>query len=124
MPVIWMMLAALISTSCRQESGSIVFVNSYHPGYPPSDEVYRGIREGLPAGKYDLQVFYLDSKRRISEKFLESNADSAFQLINRVQPDAVIEDRGVMLTENNFILPIPLGDLTRNPNLGPQNESY
>ena len=90
MPVIWMMLAALISTSCRQESGSIVFVNSYHPGYPPSDEVYRGIREGLPAGKYDLQVFYLDSKRRISEKFLESKADSAFQLINRVQPDAVI----------------------------------
>jgi starch-binding outer membrane protein, SusD/RagB family len=38
--------------------------------------------------------------------------------------DAVFEDRGVMLTENNFILPIPLGDLTRNPNLGPQNEGY
>jgi ABC-type uncharacterized transport system substrate-binding protein len=89
-PVILMMLAMFIPSSCRQETKSIVYVNSYHPGYPPSDEVYRGVREGLPAGKYDLQVFYMDSKRRPSGTFLESKADSAFQLIQRIRPGAVI----------------------------------
>ena len=38
--------------------------------------------------------------------------------------EAVFEDRGAVLTENNLILPIPLDELTTNPNLGPQNEGY
>jgi starch-binding outer membrane protein, SusD/RagB family len=38
--------------------------------------------------------------------------------------DVLYEDRGVVLTENNLILPVPLSELTINPNLGPQNAGY
>ena len=58
-------------TSSLEESGkylirNVLFINSYHPGYRWSDQVYEGIRKGLEpvfGRTLDLRVEYLDAKR-------------------------------------------------------------
>lgn len=60
---------------------SILYINSYYPGYPWSDSVYAGIRSTLQhIPDLDLYVEYLDS-RRFTDK--QSQEDFAEHLANK-----------------------------------------
>lgn len=81
-----MFILAGCADTDRQE---VVFVNSYHAGYKPSDEITIGIKESLSSGEYDLKVFYLDSKRK-SEKSLKQITDSINEVVSGLNPDLLI----------------------------------
>lgn len=66
-----------------------VYVNSYHSGYKPSDEITAGIKESFSESEVELKIFYLDSKR-LSEDQLGQRTDSIRELILSIKPDILI----------------------------------
>jgi ABC-type uncharacterized transport system substrate-binding protein len=82
----------------------IVYVNSYHSGYDPSDEIKRAIEESFSPGKYSLQIFYLDSKR-LEESLLKQRTDSTLLIIQDINPDVLIvsDDYAVKYVAEPFL---------------------
>jgi ABC-type uncharacterized transport system substrate-binding protein len=84
-------LFVLFLYSCSHSGKrTILYINSYHEGYPPSDEAMRAIREAFPDGKYSLQIRFLDAKRNPSQEWLRHAADSFANEISVIKPGAVI----------------------------------
>ena len=55
---------------------TVLFLNSYHPGYTWSDDITRGIQEVLTLeGGYDLRLEYLDTKRVQPTGYLQHFAE-------------------------------------------------
>lgn len=80
----------LIIAGCTEtDRHKVVYVNSYHPGYSPSDEITSGIKESFSSEKYDLKIFYLDSKR-LSGDSLKQRTDSVSEIISDLDPDLLI----------------------------------
>lgn len=66
-----------------------VFVNSYHSGYKPSDEITAGIKESFSEEEVELKMFYLDSKR-LTEDQLVQRTDSIREILLSIKPDILI----------------------------------
>jgi ABC-type uncharacterized transport system substrate-binding protein len=45
------------------EKKKVVYVNSYHRGFPPSDQITEGVYEVLPADSFEILAYFIDSKR-------------------------------------------------------------
>ncbi len=54
---------ALNAVLAPPQAQRVAYVNSYHEGYPPSDEAMAAIRESFTPPAYELRVFFLDAKR-------------------------------------------------------------
>jgi ABC-type uncharacterized transport system substrate-binding protein len=82
----------------------IVYVNSYHSGYDPSDEITRAIEESFSPGEYSLQILYLDSKR-LEESLLKQKTDSTLLIIQDINPDVLIvsDDYAVKYVAEPFL---------------------
>ncbi len=81
----------LLAVSCGQPERQVVYyINSYHEGYPPSDEAMRAISDAFPEESYGLQIRFMDSKRNPSQDWLTLAADSFMIEINTLKPNAVI----------------------------------
>ena len=70
-------LLVFISTeegSTEEISKSVLYINSYHQGYPWSDTIFEGIRKTLYQSDYkiELQVEYLDAKKFNVEPVLKA----------------------------------------------------
>lgn len=78
-----------ISGCTAKDLHKVVYVNSYHTGYIPSDEITSSIKETLSPEKYDLNIFYLDSKR-LSGYLLKERTDSILEITRDLDPDIVI----------------------------------
>lgn len=78
--------------SCRQkeEVKKIFYINSYHEGYPSSDDIARGIQDVLKDEPVNLQTFYMDTKRNKDEAFIESQTAEVLDRINEFNPDILI----------------------------------
>lgn len=88
----WFGLAmVLFSGSCWQQKAKpeIFYINSYHKGYVPSDQIFEGIKSAIDTSEVKLTHFYLDAKRASAAE-LEVHGERAFQLIRERQPDVVI----------------------------------
>lgn len=84
-------LCLILPYSCNYSGRqTIVYINSYHEGYPPSDEAMRAIREAFPEEEYNLQIRFLDAKRNPSPEWLSQAADSFANEISGLKPGAVI----------------------------------
>lgn len=76
MGVAVMCLASLVQAGfapVRAQSArkQVLFINSYHPGYKFSDDLFRSISEKFQAeGNIDLRIEYLDTKRVNNELYL------------------------------------------------------
>lgn len=88
--VLQALLYSIAVFSCQPERNRILYVNSYHPGYKPSDEVMKGIKENLPSDKYDLKIIFIDSKRQTSAELLAEKIDSIRQVISEFRPQLLI----------------------------------
>ncbi len=93
-----------VMISCQSIRNRVVYVNSYHSGYKPSDEIMRGIRETLTSDKFDLQILFIDSKRQTSLERLSEKIDSARNFILDFKPDVLIvsDDYAVKYLVNPF----------------------
>lgn len=68
----------------------VFYVNSYHEGYPSSDEAMSAIREILGREGIVLQVAFLDAKRRPAEPDVRRRAEEVLASIRGFRPDLVI----------------------------------
>lgn len=67
----------------------VFWVESYHPGYPWTDGVERGLRAALAKSDVKLEVFRLDAKRR-SDDELTTAGQVAYQRIRAFRPDVIV----------------------------------
>jgi ABC-type uncharacterized transport system substrate-binding protein len=75
--------------SCHDGRKTIVYVNSYHEGYKPGDAIRNGIVSSMDSAKYELKIYYLDSKRLDEAKALRI-ADSVAHQIIKTDPSILL----------------------------------
>lgn len=72
------------------ETKTILYINSYHAGYPSSDQVKLAIEDGVKKSGDNLISVYMDCKRNTSAQYGRLKADSIMQQIVRLKPDGII----------------------------------
>ena len=73
-----------------QSTQRILFIDSYHQGYPWSDGIEAGIHQVLDGKKVVLKVHRMDTKRNKTEEFKKQAALKAKAVIDAFEPDVVI----------------------------------
>jgi ABC-type uncharacterized transport system substrate-binding protein len=83
-------LIMVCSCAVEQSKPTIVYVNSYHQGYVPSDEITRAILENLPSDQYNVKVLFMDTKNNGSSEHAEHKASEFMDIIKKEKPQAII----------------------------------
>lgn len=90
-------LLLFILMACNTGRVRVLYINSYHPGYPPSDELMDAMIKDLPADSFEVLVRFLDSKRQASDNSIKAKVDSVLKMINNYKPDVLaISDDNAM----------------------------
>ena len=76
--------------SSENETKTIVYVNSYHEGFPPSDQITRGLMEHLPADGLRVHSYFMDTKRNPSEAYIRQKAADLMDSISIHKPEVLI----------------------------------
>ncbi|MCB1760934.1 MAG: hypothetical protein KDI68_14280 [Gammaproteobacteria bacterium] len=85
--------AALIGGSAfagQFDGKKVLFIDSYHEGYPWSDGITAGVKQGLAGSGVELKVIRMDTKRNKDEAFKVEAAAKAKSTIDAFKPDVVI----------------------------------
>jgi hypothetical protein len=83
-------LQAMAAPAPQPAGPTILYINSYHQGYPGSDPITEGIAGVLDPLGIRWQVHYMDTKRHPSEAFIRRAAEQTRALIEEVEPRVVI----------------------------------
>lgn len=86
-------LSVTFLNSCEQQGikkKKIVYINSYHPGHPSSDEIMDGFIKSFAADSFHITSFYMDTKRNPSLDFIENKAAEIFDSISKIKPDILV----------------------------------
>ena len=67
----------------------ILYINSYHEGYPSSDDITKGILETIKEKNNTLKVFFMDSKLNPEEEKVQIKLKEALKHIEEFSPDLV-----------------------------------
>ncbi len=94
--VVTVILSVLLY-SCQSNPHRILYVNSYHSGYPPSDEIMLGLLKNLPDDSFDCKIVMLDSKTQLSKDSIQAKIDSIIKLVEFYKPEilAVSDDNAM-----------------------------
>jgi len=89
--ILSLVILALFS-SCSMQEGryKIVYVNSYHQGHPPSDQITTGLLESLPADSFEVIAHFMDTKRNPSQEYIEAKAAALLDSITEWNPDLLV----------------------------------
>jgi gluconate transporter len=68
----------------------VFYVNSYHQGYPSSDQAMAAILEILGRERIAVETAFLDAKRRPAEVEVRRQAETVLTSIRRFRPDLLI----------------------------------
>jgi len=68
----------------------VVYVNSYHRGFPPSDQITAGVYETLSADSFEIVSFFMDTKRNPSEAYIKTCVAGLLDSIHMEKPDILI----------------------------------
>ena len=86
-----LLLAALPGAGRAQAAAKkVLFINSYHEGYPWSDGEERGAKAALQGSGAELRFFRMDTKRHQEEAFRVKAGEKARAEIESFKPDVVI----------------------------------
>jgi ABC-type uncharacterized transport system substrate-binding protein len=80
-------------SSCMKpgiEKKKVVYVNSYHRGFPPSDQITEGVYEKLPADSFEILAYFMDTKRNPSEEYIKGRTAGILDSIRKENPDILI----------------------------------
>ena len=76
--------------SQERPNKKIFIVQSYHTGYPWSDSLTRGAKMALSNTDADIEVYYMDTKRRTSLDWKMQAGANAIELTDKWKPNIVI----------------------------------
>ncbi len=85
-----LVLAAAVGWAKDYADKKVLYVDSYHAGYPWSDGITQGITSVLEKTGIELKVHRMDTKRNKSEKFKKQAALKAKAVIESFKPDILI----------------------------------
>ena len=88
LPLLVVMIAFLCG--CQEEPDRVLFINSYAPGFPSTDEYLAGIRSAFEGRDIDFRTFSMDTKRNPQEDYIRAKAEEVMEEISRFQPDLII----------------------------------
>lgn len=81
----------LVISACEdQNSKRILYINSYHKGYPSSDDIQLGILDGLKDQHINLEIFYMDTKRNSEPKDMDQKVLEVLEIYDRFAPHLII----------------------------------
>lgn len=86
-------LVFALSASCfaaSYQGKKILFIDSYHQGYPWSDGVTEGVKSVIEPSGAELKIIRMDTKRNKSDDFKKEAALKAKAVIEQFKPDVVI----------------------------------
>lgn len=90
---IWILIifAGCENIEAKQKPGKKIFyINSYHCGYPPSDEVMEGLKGVTDTAGAELITFFLDTKNNADSKMIDNKVKEALQQIKEIKPNVLI----------------------------------
>lgn len=81
--------------SCKQNQDSqldkkVVYLNSYHLGYPASDEILQGISQQLQGKGVEVKAFFLNTKKESDSSQIATKVAYILAQIAQYQPDLII----------------------------------
>lgn len=87
-----MIMAMVVAARCKRATHTrhIMYINSYHRGYPSSDEVMNGIFETLSGKNIQVETFFLDTKRHPDPGQVKEQVEEVLQKIEHQPPDLII----------------------------------
>ena len=77
-------------TSEKKDKWSVVYINSFHRGHPSSDDIMDGILENLPADSFEIDTYFMDTKRNPSQEHILQIATQLFDTINSKNADILL----------------------------------
>ena len=78
------------SVAHSETPNKILYIDSYHSGYPWSDGILRGIESRLLVEDVWFKVHHMDTKRKRTPADIDHAVKVTKQLIDQLQPDIVI----------------------------------
>lgn len=72
------------------QKSRVLFVNSYHEGYPISDQVMEGAKDELQGKKVDLEFFFLNSKINPENDSIIERSTEAYIFAKQFDPEVII----------------------------------
>ncbi len=79
-----------IATPPVMAQGKVLLVHSYHSGYPWVDSISEGVKQGFEGSDVNLEIFYMDTKRKTSEKWKADAGELAKQKVAEFKPEVII----------------------------------
>ena len=74
----------------EREKQVVTYINSFHHGHPSSDDIMDGILENLPAESFEINTYFMDTKRNPSEAHILQIASQLFDTIMSKEPDILL----------------------------------
>ena len=91
MPVAIVLLLFSCTTVAQNYAGKrVIYVNSYHTGFPASDKTYTAIKRTIDGKGIVFRKIEMDSKRNSDVAFIKKAAVKAKKAIEEFMPDVVI----------------------------------
>jgi ABC-type uncharacterized transport system substrate-binding protein len=85
-----LLLSATAATAQQLTGKTVLFINSYHAGYPWSDGEEAGASKALAPTGATLKFYRMDSKRHPEDAFMADQSRKLLTLIQTEKPDIVI----------------------------------
>ena len=83
----------VIFTMCspqKKQRKVVTYINSFHRGHPSSDDIMDGILENLPADSFEIDTYFMDTKRNPSKDHIIQIASQLFDTIKSNNPDILL----------------------------------
>ena len=77
-------------TPRESEKKVVTYINSFHRGHPSSDDIMDGILENFPTDSFDIDTYFMDTKRNPSRDHIEKIAAQLFDTIMANDPDILL----------------------------------
>lgn len=74
----------------EHEKKVVTYINSFHRGHPSSDDIMDGILENFPADSFEIDTYFMDTKRNPERGHIEQQAAQLFDSIMEIQPDILL----------------------------------
>lgn len=92
MRIINVLMGILLCCSCKERASLpvILYINSYHEGYPPSDSIMKGLDENLPSDSFSVVKTFMDTKRKYDSASIHRQTQSILAMVDSIKPDVII----------------------------------
>jgi ABC-type uncharacterized transport system substrate-binding protein len=89
-PILACLLGLLLFSCEGDRNRKVLFVNSYHEGYPSSDDTMEGMKQAFTGKAVELEIFYMDTKRNPAETHIKAKVEEVRGRIAEFSPDVII----------------------------------